>query len=58
MRAIAQDSYGPPDVLELREIDTPVAGDDEVLVRVHPAVLDQGVWHLMAGLPYLVRVIG
>jgi NADPH:quinone reductase-like Zn-dependent oxidoreductase len=42
VRAIAQDSYGPPDVRELREIDTPVAGDDEVLVRVHAAGLDQG----------------
>src|SRR5215210_7120237 len=58
MKAIVQDTYGSPDVLELREIDMPVIGDDEVLVRVHAAGLDQGVWHLMAGLPYLVRVAG
>jgi NADPH:quinone reductase-like Zn-dependent oxidoreductase len=58
MKAIVQDSYGPPDVLELREIDRPVAGDNEVLVRVHAAGVDQGVWHLMAGLPYLVRIAG
>jgi hypothetical protein len=50
VRAIAQDSYGPPDVRELREIDTPVAGDDEVLVRVHAAGLDQGVWAPMLSL--------
>src|SRR3989442_1719855 len=58
MKAIVQDTYGSPDVLELREIDTPVVGDDEVLVRVHAAGVDQGVWHLMAGLPYLMRIAG
>jgi len=58
MKAIIQDSYGSADVLELREIDRPVPGDDEVLVRVHAAGVDRGVWHLMAGLPYLVRIMG
>jgi len=58
MKAIVQDTYGSPDVLQLREIDKPVVGDDEVLVRVHAAGVDQGVWHLMAGLPYLVRIAG
>ena len=58
MKAIVQDIYGSPDVLQLKEIDKPVVGDDEVLVRVHAAGVDQGVWHLMAGLPYLVRVAG
>jgi NADPH:quinone reductase-like Zn-dependent oxidoreductase len=58
MRAIVQDRYGPPDVLALREIAEPVVGDRDVLVRVHAAGLDQGVWHVMAGLPYMVRVMG
>ena len=58
MRAIVQDTYGSPDVLQLREIDTPMVGDDDVLVRVHAAGVDQGVWHLMAGLPYLMRIAG
>lgn len=58
MKAIVQDTYGSPDVLQLREIDTPVVGDDEVLVQVHAAGVDQGVWHLMAGLPYLMRIAG
>src|SRR5256712_11558337 len=58
MKAIVQDTYGSPDVLELREIDTPVVEDDEVLVRVHAAGVDQGVWHLMAGMPYLMRIAG
>jgi NADPH:quinone reductase-like Zn-dependent oxidoreductase len=56
MQAIVQDAYGPPDVLELREIDRPVPKDNEVLVRVHAAGLDPGVWHVMTGLPYLVRL--
>jgi NADPH:quinone reductase-like Zn-dependent oxidoreductase len=58
MKAIVQDTYGSPDVLELRDIDKPVVGDDDVLVRVHAAGVDQGVWHLMAGLPYLIRIAG
>ena len=58
MRAIVQDRYGSADVLALREIDTPAVGVDDVLVRVHAAGVDQGVWHIMAGLPYLVRIMG
>ena len=58
MKAIVQDTYGSPDVLELRDIDKPVIGDDEVLVRVHAAGVDPGVWHLMTGLPYLIRLAG
>jgi NADPH:quinone reductase-like Zn-dependent oxidoreductase len=57
MRAIVRDTYGPADVLELRDIATPEIADDEVLVRVHAAGLDRGVWHVMAGLPYLVRLL-
>ncbi len=56
MRAIVQDVYGPADVLELREIDRPVARDDEVLLRVHAAGVGPEVWHLMMGLPYMVRL--
>jgi NADPH:quinone reductase-like Zn-dependent oxidoreductase len=58
MKAVVQDRYGPPEVLALREIDRPVAADGEVLVRVRAAGVDQGVWHLMAGMPFLVRIMG
>ena len=58
MKAIVQERYGSPEVLELKDLDTPVAGPGEVLVRVHAAGVDAGVWHLMAGRPYLVRVLG
>lgn len=58
MKAIVQDQYGSAEVLSLRDIDAPVAGDDDVVVRVRAAGVDPGVWHLMTGLPYLVRVMG
>src|ERR671933_1213409 len=58
MKAIVRYKYGSPDVLELREIDKPEVGDDEVLLRVHAAGVDRGVWHLMTGQPYLMRVAG
>jgi len=58
MKAVVQGTYGSPDVLELREIDRPVVGDGDVLVRVQAAGVDPGVWHLMTGRPYLVRLMG
>lgn len=58
MKAIVHDVYGPPDVLELRDVDEPTVGSDDVLVRVHAAGVDPGVWHLTTGVPYLVRVMG
>src|SRR5918912_854069 len=58
MKAIVQDEYGSPDVLELRDIDIPEINDDEVLVRVHAAGVGRDVWHVMAGLPYPIRLAG
>jgi NADPH:quinone reductase-like Zn-dependent oxidoreductase len=56
MRAIVQDRYGSADVLRLAERNRPTLKADQVLVRVHAAGLDRGTWHLMTGLPYLVRL--
>ncbi|MGP0109267.1 MAG: NAD(P)-dependent alcohol dehydrogenase [Acidimicrobiales bacterium] len=59
MQAITQDHYGEAvDVLRLDEIDRPTIGDDEVLVRVCAASVDRGTWHLMTGLPTLMRIMG
>ena len=55
MKAIVHHTYGSPDVLELREIDKPVAKDDEVLVRVRAASVNPADWHFMRGLPYIMR---
>jgi NADPH:quinone reductase-like Zn-dependent oxidoreductase len=59
MTAMVQDEYGEAkDVLRLEKIDRPEIADDQVLVRVHAAGLDRGVWHAMAGLPYPIRLAG
>ena len=58
MKAIVQHEYGSPDVLQVAEIDRPRAGAGEVLLQVRAAGLDPGVWHLMTGRPYLVRLMG
>jgi NADPH:quinone reductase-like Zn-dependent oxidoreductase len=58
MKAIVRDRYGSADVVRLEDVELPRAGDDEVLVRVRAAGLDRGVWHIMAGLPYLIRAAG
>ncbi|NIK61572.1 NAD(P)-dependent alcohol dehydrogenase [Kribbella shirazensis] len=58
MRAVVQEAYGTVDVLRHRPTARPEIGNDEVLVRVRAAGLDRGTWHMMAGRPYLLRVIG
>src|SRR5919197_1107625 len=58
VRAVVRDAYGSVDVLRVGEVDKPVAGEGEVLVRVHAAGVDQGVWHLMVGMPYVMRLAG
>jgi NADPH:quinone reductase-like Zn-dependent oxidoreductase len=58
MKAMTQDRYGSADVLALDDIAVPVAGDDEVLIRVRAAGIGPDVWHLMTGRPYLVRLMG
>ena len=57
MKAIVQVKYGSPDVLRLEDIDKPVAKDDEVLVRVHAAAVNIGDWHLLRGMPYVMRAV-
>ncbi len=57
MQAIVQDEYGESEVLRLDTLPDPTPGDGEVLVAVHTAGVDKGAWHLMAGLPYPVRLV-
>ncbi len=58
MKAIVQEAYGSVEVLRLRDIHRPRVGERDVLVRVHAAGIEPGVWHLMTGRPYLVRLMG
>ena len=60
MQAIVQHRYGtrPSDVLRLERVATPAIAANEVLVQVRAAGVDRGTWHLMAGQPYLMRLLG
>lgn len=59
MKAIVQHKYGSPDdVLELREIDMPIVKDDHVLVRTHAASVHPDVWHVVKGVPHVLRIMG
>ncbi len=58
MKAIAHDGYGPPDDLELRELDQPELAADQVLIRVHAASVNPMDWHLMRGEPSFLRMMG
>jgi NADPH:quinone reductase-like Zn-dependent oxidoreductase len=58
MRAVTQHAYGSPDVLDVAVIDRPTIAGDEVLIEVEAAGLDRGVWHLLTGKPYLIRLMG
>ncbi|MER6026265.1 NAD(P)-dependent alcohol dehydrogenase [Streptomyces sp. NPDC001851] len=58
MKAIVQDTYGPPEALRLEEIAPPEPGSGEVLIQVQAASVDPGVWHLTTGQPYLIRALG
>jgi NADPH:quinone reductase-like Zn-dependent oxidoreductase len=56
MRAIVRDRYGPPDVLRLEEIETPVAGEGEVLVRIRAASLNSADLDGLKGVPRVARI--
>ncbi|WP_410664312.1 NAD(P)-dependent alcohol dehydrogenase [Amycolatopsis sp. lyj-84] len=58
MKAIVQHEYGTTEVLKLIELPDPEPGPDGVVVRIRAAAVDPGVWHLMEGTPYLVRLMG
>lgn len=58
MKAIVHDRYGSADVLELRDVERPVPGPGEVLVRVVAAGVNMADWHMMAGQPKFMRLVG
>jgi len=55
MKAMTRAKFGPPDVLELREVDKPAPEDDQVLVRVRAASVNRADWYDLTGTPLLVR---
>jgi NADPH:quinone reductase-like Zn-dependent oxidoreductase len=57
MQAMVQDTYGSAEVMQLRDIDKPEIGDDEVLVRIRAAGVNPADWAVMSGLPYIARPV-
>ena len=56
MKAIVQGRYGAPEVLAPpSEVEKPVAGPHDVLVRVHAAAVNARDWHIVRGDPYIMR---
>ena len=58
MKAIVYTEYGPPDVLQLKEVEKPTPKDDEVLVKVHAASVNYSDWPFVRGEPFLIRLMG
>jgi NADPH:quinone reductase-like Zn-dependent oxidoreductase len=56
LKAITYHRYGPPEVLELQDVDEPAVGDHDVLVRVRAASANPRDWHFMRGEPYFMRL--
>ena len=56
MKAITHEKYGPPAVLEIKEIPTPTPGDDELLIEIHAAAVNSGDWRTVQGEPFLLRL--
>jgi NADPH:quinone reductase-like Zn-dependent oxidoreductase len=57
MRAVVQDRYGPPDVLRIEEVERPVPGDGEVLIRVHASTVSQTDTHIRRPSPAVWRLV-
>ena len=57
MIAAVRDRFGPPEVVELREIDRPVPSDEELLVRVRAFSLNIADWYGVTGRPYVGRAL-
>ncbi len=57
MKAIVLTRYGGPDALQLKEVDKPIPSENEVLIKIHAAAINDYDWSLMRGKPYLYRLM-
>jgi NADPH:quinone reductase-like Zn-dependent oxidoreductase len=56
MKAIVFQQYGSPDFLELKEAEQPTPGDNEVLIKVHAAAINEWDWAVLHGVPFVNRL--
>ncbi|MGB8011121.1 MAG: NAD(P)-dependent alcohol dehydrogenase [Terriglobales bacterium] len=57
MKAAIYTEYGPPDVVQIRDVEKPVPKHNEVLIRILATSVNPLDWHLMRGKPYIVRAM-
>jgi NADPH:quinone reductase-like Zn-dependent oxidoreductase len=57
MKAVVYTEYGPPEVLQLKEVDKPTPKDDEVLIKIHAAAVTAGDVIVMKGEPLVTRLM-
>ena len=57
MKAVVYTDYGPPDVLQLKDIKKPEPSDDQILIRVRAASVNPYDWHFIRGTPYVMRMM-
>lgn len=57
MKAIVYSQYGSPDVLQLKDVELPIPKDDEVLIKVHAASINDWDWGLLRGKPFMNRLL-
>ena len=57
MKALVWTKYGPPDVLQLKEVEKPTPRDNEVMIRIHAAVVGPADCAFRKGDPFVIRLI-
>jgi len=57
LKAIVHERYGPPEVLRLRDVEMPEVPNNGLLVRVQASSVNPVDWHLMTGMPFIVRLV-